>query len=216
MYFSHSLIWWFGRLVGSGLVVINMALCWRSSCCCVVTVFVTRCRSSSCCIIWYEWWWWIGWVMVAVGNDSLFYLPEELALSGFWGSFGQINFWHKIALNKCFDFLSGVRSYSSSGYSGWAIEQPGCDTSPPGKVHRIESLAPFQPPTGRKGGAFNMNWWVLGSQRAKRGKVILVQVNHLMNLSERKSFSYFMYRLSQAASSNERTRPLTSGIPVEY
>lgn len=30
--------------------------------------------------------------MVAVGNDSLFYLLEELALSGFWGSFGQINF----------------------------------------------------------------------------------------------------------------------------
>ena len=29
--------------------------------------------------------------MVVVGNDSLFYLLEEPALSGFWGSFWQIN-----------------------------------------------------------------------------------------------------------------------------
>lgn len=90
--------------------------------------------------------------MVAVGNDSLFYLLKNLPCLDFGALLGKLIF-DTIALNKCFDFLSEACSYSSPGYGGWAIEQPGCDTSPPGKVHRIKSLAPFQPPTGRKGGS---------------------------------------------------------------
>ena len=93
--------------------------------------------------------------------------------------------------------ISEACSYSSPGYSCWAIEQFERDTSPAGKLHKIKSLALFRP-LGKGGG-------VLGSQCAKRGEGDPGpgMINHLMKLSGRKSFSHCIVCPGQHPPTNE-------------